>query len=65
MRLYIGIGRPESGGPVAVVEHVLEQALGRELELIEQGVAAAAAGVLRLLNEEPEKVMNALNQRRA
>ena len=65
MRLVIGIGRPGSGGVEAVVEHVLEPPSGREQELIEQGVAVAAEGVLRLLNEEPEKVMNALNQRRA
>ena len=65
MRLVIGIGRPDSGAPEAVVDHVLEPPSGREQELIEQGVAVAAEGVLRLLNEEPEKVMNALNQRRA
>jgi PTH1 family peptidyl-tRNA hydrolase len=65
MRLYIGIGRPEAEGQEAVVEHVLEPPSGRELELIDRGVAAAAEGVLRLLSEEPEKVMNDLNQRRS
>lgn len=65
MRLYIGIGRPQAGGSEAVVEHVLETPRGGERELIEQGIEAAADGVLRLLSEEPEKVMNALNQSRA
>lgn len=65
MRLYIGIGRPEMEGQEAVVEHVLQPPGGRELALVDRGVAAAAEGVLRLLSEEPEKVMNELNQRRA
>jgi PTH1 family peptidyl-tRNA hydrolase len=65
MRLYIGIGRPRAGGPEAVVEHVLEAPRGEEQRLIEQGIEAAADGVMRLLAEEPEKVMNALNQSRA
>ena len=58
LRLVIGIGRPVDG----VVDFVLSRPQGREAELIDQGVAAAAAGILRLLAEEPEKVMNDLNQ---
>jgi PTH1 family peptidyl-tRNA hydrolase len=61
MRLYIGIGRP-AGGQEAVVEHVLSRAQGEEAKLIERAAATAAAAILRLAEEEPEKVMNALNQ---
>jgi PTH1 family peptidyl-tRNA hydrolase len=63
MRLVIGIGRPQAGGPEAVVDHVLQPPRGGEIELIGRGIATAADGVVRLLTEEPEKVMNALNQR--
>ena len=58
LRLVIGIGRPADG----VVDFVLSRPQDREAELIDQGVVAAAAGILRLREEEPEKVMNALNQ---
>lgn len=64
MRLYIGIGRP-AGGQEAVVEHVLSRPEGREAELLERAAAEAAEAILRLADEGPEKVMNALNQSQA
>jgi PTH1 family peptidyl-tRNA hydrolase len=60
LRLYIGIGRPSR--QEEVVDYVLGCPSGAEAELLERGVEKAADGVLALLHEEPEKVMNALNQ---
>jgi PTH1 family peptidyl-tRNA hydrolase len=60
LRLYIGIGRPSS--PAEVVDYVLGSPDGPEAELLEGGEKRAAEGVLALLREEPEKVMNVLNQ---
>lgn len=62
MRLTIGIGRPESREEVT--DYVLSQPRGEEARLLEEALFTAAASVLRLLEEEPEKVMNALNQRK-
>jgi PTH1 family peptidyl-tRNA hydrolase len=60
LRLYIGIGRPSR--PEEVVDYVLGSPDGQEAELLERGEQRAAEGVLALLQEEPEKVMNVLNQ---
>jgi PTH1 family peptidyl-tRNA hydrolase len=60
LRLYIGIGRPSR--PDEVVEYVLGRPEGPEAELLASGERRAAEGVLALLAEEPEKVMNVLNQ---
>ena len=65
MRLYIGIGRPGLADREEVPDYVLTSPQGEEAERIEEAVATAAEAVLRLLAEEPEKVMNALNQKRA
>ena len=61
LRLYVGIGRPS--GRQEVVDFVLGPPAGPEAEDLERGVRRAADGVLALLREEPEKVMNALNQK--
>jgi len=60
LRLYLGIGRPARREEV--VDYVLGRPSGQEAGLLERGVARAAEGVLALLREPPEKVMNALNQ---
>jgi PTH1 family peptidyl-tRNA hydrolase len=60
LRLYIGIGRPER--PDEVVDWVLGSPAGVEAELLRQGEQRAAEGVMALLREEPDKVMNVLNQ---
>jgi PTH1 family peptidyl-tRNA hydrolase len=60
LRLYIGIGRPSR--PEEVVDWVLGTPVGAEAELLRRGEERAAEGVLALLHEEPERVMNVLNQ---
>jgi PTH1 family peptidyl-tRNA hydrolase len=60
MRLYVGIGRPSR--QEQVVDYVLGCPDGPEAQALEQGERRAAEGVLALLHEDPEKVMNALNQ---
>jgi PTH1 family peptidyl-tRNA hydrolase len=60
LRLYVGIGRPAR--PEEVVDWVLGSPVGAEAELLRRGEQRAAEGVLALLREEPEKVMNVLNQ---
>mgnify|MGYP006266827447 CR=1 FL=1 len=62
LRLYVGIGRPPQG--VSVVDHVLSRPEGEELQVFHDGIARAADAVLRLLEREPEEVMNDLNRRR-
>ncbi len=61
MRLYVGIGRPESGD--SVVDHVLGCPPEREAELYEGAVSLAAWAVEALLTESADVVMNALNRR--
>jgi PTH1 family peptidyl-tRNA hydrolase len=61
MRLYIGIGRP--GDPGEVVDYVLGRPDPREAREIGEALRRAAGAVVRLLHEEPEKVMNELNQK--
>jgi PTH1 family peptidyl-tRNA hydrolase len=60
LRLYVGIGRPTR--PEEVVDYVLGCPSGQEAEALQRGEERAAEGVLALLHEDPEKVMNALNQ---
>ena len=62
LRMYIGIGRPPEREDV--IDYVLREPDSQEGELIEKAIRAAAEGILRLVVEEPEKVMNALNQKR-
>ncbi len=63
LRCYLGVGHP--GGREEVVGYVLSDPPRRELEVIEQAVRVASEAVLRLLEEEPEKVMNEVNRRAA
>lgn len=61
MRLYVGIGRPESGE--SVVDHVLGCPPLREADSYEAAVSLAAWAVEALLTESADAVMNTLNQR--
>ncbi len=62
-RLVIGIGRPARKSQV--VSHVLRPPRGEEAEAIDSGVQRAADAVLRLLVEDPSRVMNDLNRKEA
>ena len=61
MRLYIGIGRPKSN--TTVVEHVLSDPDREESILYEIVVEKAAQGILKLLTEPIEDVMNEINRK--
>ena len=61
MRLVVGIGRPARKGQV--VGHVLTAPKKDEAGLIAEGVVKAAEAVLLLLDQGPEKVMNAYNKK--
>ncbi|MBN1837057.1 MAG: aminoacyl-tRNA hydrolase [Spirochaetales bacterium] len=61
MRLYLGIGHP--GRAEEVVEYVLGEPPAAEAALIQAALSRAADAVAALLTEDPEKVMNELNQR--
>lgn len=61
MRLAIGIGRPASQGRVE--EYVLGLPRKKEALLLDEAIFRAAESILRLLEEEPEKVMNDLNRK--
>jgi PTH1 family peptidyl-tRNA hydrolase len=63
LRLYIGIGRPSR--QAEVVDYVLGSPVGAEAEALHRGERKAAEGVLALLREDPQKVMNVLNQAQA
>jgi PTH1 family peptidyl-tRNA hydrolase len=60
-RLYIGIGRPNRREQV--VEYVLSEPRGKEVDALEEAVHFAADGVVQLLQEGLEKVMNVFNRR--
>ncbi len=62
MRLYVGIGRPQ-GRQENIISHVLGNPEGDEAVLIENAVQAASDSILKLSENEPEKVMNALNKK--
>ena len=61
MRIVIGIGRPAHR--TQVVSHVLRAPRGADAQAIEEGVQRAAEAVLRLLVEDPPRVMNDLNRK--
>ena len=61
MRLYIGIGRPKSY--ISVIEHVLGDPDREESILYETAVEHAARGILKLLTEPVEYVMNEINRK--
>ncbi len=60
-RLVVGIGRPAAQEDV--VGWVLGEPDGEEAARLREAVSQAAQAILRLLDEEPVKVMNALNSR--
>jgi PTH1 family peptidyl-tRNA hydrolase len=60
-RLYIGVGRPNRR--TDVVDYVLSEPRGKEANLLDEGVHTAAAGVLQLMEEGLERVMNVFNRR--
>ena len=60
-RLYIGIGRPPRRDQV--VDYVLSEPRGKQADALEEAVHVAADGVIRLLEEGLEKVMNVFNRR--
>lgn len=62
MRIYIGIGKPQYKGQV--VNYVLSDPEQTEYALIDQAINRAAEGMLLLLKEKPERVMNVLNRRK-
>lgn len=61
-RIFIGVGRPGPRGDV--VKYVLGTPSGAEAEAVGEGVAGAADAVLRLLEEDPARVMNDLNRKK-
>jgi len=61
MRLLVGIGRPAYKGQV--VEYVLGEPRADEAPLVAGAVVRAADAVLRLLSEDPSRVMNDYNRR--
>ena len=71
LRLYIGIGRPAirrpaSGRPASkseVIDHVLGEFSPVEQSLIDRSFQKAERGVLDLLLNPPERVMNNLKER--
>lgn len=60
-RLYIGVGRPNRR--TNVVDYVLSEPRGKEANLLEEAVQTAALGVLQLMEEGLERVMNVFNRR--
>ncbi len=61
MRLYIGIGRPES--KEEIISYVLGEPPEEESNKIQECIKKAAKNVLMLLENEPERVMSVLNKR--
>jgi PTH1 family peptidyl-tRNA hydrolase len=61
MRLYVGIGHP--GRSDAVVDYVLGVPSMADEALLAVGIERGAEAILALLREDPEKVMNGLNQK--
>ena len=60
-RLYIGIGRPNRRD--LVVDYVLSEPRGKEADVLEEAVHIAADGVIQLLEQGLDKVMNVFNRR--
>jgi PTH1 family peptidyl-tRNA hydrolase len=61
MRLYVGIGHP--GSASQVVDYVLGRPTEEESKRIAGALGRAADALLSLLDHDPEKVMNGLNQK--
>lgn len=61
MRLYVGIGHP--GRQEEVVDYVLGVPPKSESASIDAALDRAAEAILELLENDPEKVMNGLNQK--
>lgn len=61
MRLYIGIGRPLDRSDT--ISYVLDVPGPEQEILIASGIEAAVKGILMLLRENPERVMNVLNSK--
>lgn len=62
MRLYMGVGHP--GSREKVVAYVLGEPAQEELPGLTAAVKRAAAAVLLLVTEPPERVMHAINQKK-
>ena len=63
MRLYLGIGHPGRNGDV--IKYVLGRFHQSEKEIYDQMLESAADTVLKLIDQNPEKVMNEINRKRA
>ena len=59
-RMYIGIGRPEKSSEV--VEHVLGVPCENDLKKIKCAASKASEGILNLIDNPAEKVMNETNR---
>ena len=59
-RMYIGIGRPEKGSEV--VQHVLGIPEVNDLKKIKYAASKASEGILKLVDNPAEKVMNETNR---
>ena len=60
-RLAIGIGRPKVQGRIE--DYVLAAPRKKEALILDEAIVRSAMSILRLLEEEPEKVMNDLNRK--
>ena len=60
-RLRLGIGRPGADGPGDVVDHVLDPFLSDEMEIVNEVVDRATAGVRVFIGEGIESAMNRFN----
>jgi PTH1 family peptidyl-tRNA hydrolase len=61
LRLSIGIGRPKVQGRIE--DYVLAAPRKKEALVLAEAIVRSAESILRLLEEEPEKVMNDLNRK--
>lgn len=59
LRMYVGVGRPDTG---SIVDHVLGKPTADEADKIRDAVARAADAVNRLTTTSAEEVMNELNR---
>jgi PTH1 family peptidyl-tRNA hydrolase len=62
LRLFIGIGRPYSAEKV--ISYVLGKPKKKEQSLLDLALEKAEKGLLELLSEPPERVMNAINAKK-
>jgi len=61
LRLAIGIGRPKLQGRIE--DYVLAVPRKKEALILDKAIVHSAESILRLIEEEPEKVMNDLNRK--